>query len=213
MVTKGKNKEKVQDGWNGVIIPNELIASDFYGDELADIEGLKSRVSEIDSELSELVENAKVEDSDEYNALFDTLKKNDEGEAQDNFESKLVKAGLKEAEKGSVDYELLKKVNDLTKEKSTVNKAIKTKELELKDLVAERITQLTDEEVDQVLYKKWFGSVLDKVEELVKFPLKAEIAVLEELNSRYSETLDSLDDEISKLEKELEVMMKELVVL
>ena len=213
MVTKGKNKEKVQDGWNGVIIPNELIASEFYGDELADIEGLKSRVSEIDSELSELVENAKVEDSDEYNVLFDTLKKNDEGEAQDSFESKLVKASLKEAEKGSVDYELLKKVDDLTKEKSTVNKEIKTKELELKELVAERITQLIDEEVDQVLYKKWFGSVLDKVEELVKSPLKAEIAVLEELNKRYSETLDSLDDEISKLEKELEAMMKELVVL
>lgn len=198
---------------DGVIIPNELIASEFYGDELADIEGLKSRVSEIDSELSELVENAKVEDSDEYNALFDTLKKNDEGEAQDSFESKLVKASLKEAEKGSVDYELLKKVDDLTKEKSTVNKAIKTKELEMKELVAERITQLTDEEVDQILYKKWFGSVLDKVEELVKSPLKSEIAVLEELNKRYSETLNSLDDEISKLEKELEAMMSELVVL
>ena len=83
----------------------------------------------------------------------------------------------------------------------------------MKELVAERITQLTDEEVDQVLYKKWFGSVLDKVEELVKSPLKAEIDVLEELNSRYSETLDSLDDEISKLEKELEAMMSELVVL
>ena len=160
--------------------------------------------------MSELVENAKVEDSDEYNALFDTLKKNDEGEAQDSFESKLVKASLKEAEKGSVDYELLKKVDDLTKEKSTVNKAIKTKELEMKELVAERIVQLTDAEVDQVLYKKWFGSVLDKIEELVKSPLKAEIAVLEELNNRYSETLDSLDDEISKLEKELEAMMKEL---
>ena len=213
MVTKGKNKEKIQDGWNGVIIPNELIASEFYGDELADIEGLKSRVSEIDSELSELVENAKVEDSDEYNALFDTLKKNDEGEAQDSFESKLVKASLKEAEKGTVDYELLKKVDDLTKEKSTVNKVIKTKELEMKELVAERIIQLTDEEVDQLLYKKWFGSVLDKVEELVQSPLKAEIRILEELNKRYSYTLDSLDDEISKLEKELEAMMSEMVVL
>ena len=124
-----------------------------------------------------------------------------------------MKAGLKDAEKGTVDYELLKKVDDLTKEKLTVNKAIKTKELEMKELVSERITQLTDGEVDQVLYKKWFGSVLDKVEELVKSPLKSEITVLEELNKRYSDTLDSLDDEISKLEKELEAMMKELVVL
>lgn len=59
----------------------------------------------------------------------------------------------------------------------------------------------------------FFASVIKKVEDLVQSPLKAEIAVLEELNGRYSETLDSLDDEISKLEKELEAMMKELVVL
>ncbi len=213
MVTKGKNKEKVQDGWNGVIIPNELIASELYSEELAIIDTLKSRISEIDSELSELVENAKIEDSDEYNALFDSLKKNEEGEAQDSFENKLVKASLKEAAKGSLEYELLKKVDDLTKEKSAVNKEIKAKELELKELIAERILQLTDEEVDQLLYKKWFGSVIEKVRELVQSPLKAEISVLEELNNRYSETLDSLDDEIDKLEKELEAMMKELVVL
>lgn len=213
MVTKGKNKEKVQDGWNGVIIPIELIASELYSEELVIIDTLKSRISGIDGELSELVENAKIEDSDEYNALFDSLKKNEEGEAQDSFENKLVKASLKEAVKGSLEYELLKKVDDLTKEKSAVNKEIKSKELELKGLIAERILQLTDEEVDQLLYKKWFGSVIEKVEELVQSPIKAEIAVLEELNKRYSETLDSLDGEIAKLEKELEALMNELVVL
>ena len=55
--------------------------------------------------------------------------------------------------------------------------------------------------------------MIEKVEELVQSPLKADIAVLGELNNRYSETLDSLDDEIAKLEKELEDMMNELVVL
>ena len=82
------------------------------------------------------------------------------------------------------------------------------KELDVKVLVG-----CTDEEVDQLLYKKWFGSVIEKVEELVQSPIKAEIAVLEELNKRYSETLDSLDGEIAKLEKELEALMNELVVL
>ena len=209
----GKNKKKVQDGVKSIIIPIELIASELYGEELTAIETLKSHITEIDSELSELVENAKVEDSDEYNALFDSLKKNDEGEAQDSFESKLIKASLKEAEKGTLEYELLKRVADLMKEKSVVNKEIKTKEIELKRLIEKRIPQFTVEEVDQLLYKRWFASVIKKVEDLVQSPLKAEIAVLEELNKRYSETLDSLDDEISKLEKELEAMMSELVVL
>lgn len=209
----GKNKKKVQDGVKSIIIPIELIASELYGEELTAIETLKSHITEIDSELSELVENAKLEDSDEYNVLFDSLKKNDEGEAQDSFESKLVKASLKEAEKGTLEYELLKRVADLMKEKSAVNKGIKTKEIELKGLIEERIPQFTVEEVDQLLYKRWFASVIKKVEDLVQSPLKAEIAVLEGLNNRYSETLDSLDNEISKLEKELEAMMKELVVL
>ena len=141
------------------------------------------------------------------------LKKNEEGEAQDSFEGKSIKDSLKEAEKGSLEYNLLKKVDDLTKEKSAVNKKIKTKEQELKEVVANRILQLTDEEVDQLLYKKWFGSVIEKVEDLVESPLKAEITVIDELNKRYSETLDTLDDEIAKLEKEFEAMMKELVVL
>ena len=213
MVKKGKKKEPVQDGWNGVIVPNCLIASEFYTKELAQIETFRSRIAEIESEMSELVENAKVEDSDEYNALFDSLKKNEEGEAQDSFEGKSIKSSLKEAEKGSLEYDLLKKVDDLTKEKSAINKKIKTKEQELKELVADRILQLTDEEVNQLLFIKWFGSVIEKVEDLVESPLKAEIAVIDELNKRYSETLDTLDDEIATLEKELETMMKELVVL
>ncbi|HFI0040139.1 TPA: type I restriction-modification system subunit M [Streptococcus suis] len=213
MVSKGKNKEKVQDGWNGVIIPNSLIASECYGEELAYIESLKNRISEIDSEVSELVENAKVEDSEEYNALFDVLKKNDDGEAQDSFEGKLVKAALKEATKGSVEFGLLKQVDDLAKEKSAVAKEIKTKEQELKELVSNRIQVLTDEEVDQLLYKKWFGQVTEKALELVELPLKAEIAIIEELHNRYAETLDDMDAEIALLETELENLMKKLVVL
>lgn len=67
-------------------------------------------LQKLKAKMSELVENAKVEDSDEYNALFDSLKKNEEGEAQDSFEGKSIKSSLKEAEKGSLEYDLLKKV-------------------------------------------------------------------------------------------------------
>ena len=76
-----------------------------------------------------------------------------------------------------------------------------------------RIQVLTDEEVDQLLYKKWFGHVTDKALELVELPLKAEIAIIEELHNRYAETLDDMDAEIALLERELENLMKELVVL
>ncbi|MGT2716374.1 type I restriction-modification system subunit M [Streptococcus respiraculi] len=213
MVTRGKNKEKFQDGWNGVIIPNSLIASELFESEQSEIEGLKSRVVEIESELSELVEAAKVEDSEEYNALFDTIKKNDEGEPQDSFDNKLLNQSLKQVEQSSAEYTLLKKVVENTKEKTTISKSIKVKEQELKELVSDRIEKLTDEEIDRLLYKKWFGNVVKKAVELVETPLKAEIAIIDELDKRYGETLDDMDAEIAKLEKELEALMNELVVL
>ena len=57
------------------------------------------------------------------------------------------------------------------------------------------------------------GQVTDKALELVELPLKAEIAIIEELHNRYAETLDDMDAEIALLETELENLMKELVVL
>ncbi|MBJ8325858.1 type I restriction-modification system subunit M [Streptococcus pacificus] len=213
MVVKGKNKDKVQDGWKGVIIPNSLIASELFASEQSEIEELKLRLLEIDSELSELIEEAKVEDSEEYNALFDSIKKNDEGEAQDSFDRKLLKESLKNSSKETSEYVLLKKVDDDIKNRTAVNKLIKIKEQELKELVSNRIEQLTDDEIDQLLYKKWFGKVVEKALVLVETPLKGEIAIIEQLHQRYSDTIADIDGEIALLETELKSLMKDLVVI
>ncbi|MBS4750635.1 type I restriction-modification system subunit M [Carnobacteriaceae bacterium zg-ZUI78] len=212
-IVSKKGKEKIQDGWNGAIIPNNLIADYCYKREQEQITALKSRLLDIESELSELVENAKVEDSEENMILGDFLKRNNEGEIQDSFDSKLITAGMKEVTKGSDEYNLLKNVSNLLKEKTSIGKEIKLKEQEVKELVWNRIENLSDEEVDELLYQKWFGSVIEKVLLLVEKPLKKEIAVIDELNKRYSDTLDDIDDEILKLEQEFEKLMSELVVL
>lgn len=210
---KDKKKELVQDGWNGVIIPNSLIASQLYAKELAEIDQLKGRSVDIESRLSQLVEEAKEEDSEANMALYDSLKRNKEGEVQDSFESKTVNASLKTVDKESTAYDLLKEVADLLKEKKATNKEITAKEKELKNLVSERIAQLTDDEVDQLLYLKWFGSVKDQVVDLVQAPIKADLAILSALQDRYAETLDDMDTELAKLNQELETLMAELVVV
>jgi len=213
MVKKGKDKEKVQDGWVGVIVPNELIAKNLYANELANIESLKNRTSEIDSELAELVEAAKVEDSDEYNALYESLKKNDEGEAQDSFEGKNVKAELKQAAKGSGEYDLLKKVETLMAEKTEKNKSIKAEELSLKNAVYERILVLTNDEIDALIFEKWFNNTVENMVNLVEAPLKKELKTLEMLNARYSDTLTDIEGQASELGRELGEMLSGLVVL
>ncbi|EAH4445443.1 TPA: type I restriction-modification system subunit M [Listeria innocua] len=214
MVTKGSGNKKreEQDGRVGAIVPNELIARRLYSEELQIIEEKKARLTAVEAELSELVEAAKMEDSEENIALFESLKKNAEGEPQDSFESKTVKAELKKITKESPSYELLKKADGLIAEKSSLGKEIKAKENELKEAVYERILVLTDEEIDELVFEKWFGTTVDDLVKLIEIPLKKELNIIKQLHERYAETLDDIDEESKKLENELEKLMSELVV-
>lgn len=214
MVTKGSgnNKREEQDGWIGAIVPNDLIAKRLYRAELLEIENKKSRIAEMETELAELVEAAKVEDSDECNALYDALKKNDDGEAQDSFENKAVKAELKSVAKGTKEYDLLKKVETLIADKSSLNKTVKAEEKELKEKIEERILVLTDNEIDRLVYEKWFGTTVDFMIDLVTQPLKEELNTLEMLNDRYSQTLSAIELECETLEKAFKSLLSELVV-
>lgn len=214
MATKGSGNKKreEQDGWVGAIVPNELIAKRFYSEELQIIEDKKARLTAVEAELSELVEVAKIEDSEENIVLFESIKKNAEGEPQDSFESKTVKAELKRVTKESSSYELLKKADGLIAEKSSLGKEIKAKENELKEAVYERILVLTDEEIDELVFEKWFGTMVDDLVKLIELPLKKELDIIKQLHERYAETLDDIDEESKKLENELEKLMSELVV-
>ncbi len=209
IVTKGSGdkKREEQDGWVGTIVPNELIAKRLYSDELEGIETKKMRIQEIENELSDLVEAAKVEDSDEADALGGTL--NEAGEA---FEIKSVKAELKKSSKRTVEYKLLKNVEALFADKSELSKAVKADEKTLKEAVQERILTLTNEEIDRLIYEKWFGNTVETIVGLAELPIKAELNKLQLLHDRYAHTLSALDEESRDLESEFEAMMSELVV-
>src|SRR5699024_9521338 len=112
-------------------------------------------------------------------------------EREDAFLIGSVRSELKEAEEDSTDYMLLTQVKDLLDERTKLNRDIKKLETELKDITESRIETLTDEEID---------SLID------------ELTILEQLQERYSDTLDELEAESEKLEKELEAMMEQMVV-
>ncbi|WP_338552912.1 type I restriction-modification system subunit M [Paenibacillus sp. KS-LC4] len=209
MVTKGSGDKKrvEQNGWVGMIVPNELIAKHLYSDELERIKTKQMRIQEIENELSDLVEAAKVEDSDEADALGGIL--NEAGEA---FENKLVKAELKKASKGTVEYKLLKNVEELFTDKSALSKAVKVDEKALKEAVQERILTLTKEEIDYLMYDKWFGNTVEAIVGLAELPLKAELNTLQMLHNRYVDTLAALDEESRDLESAFVALMSELVV-
>ncbi|WP_428815657.1 type I restriction-modification system subunit M [Lactococcus lactis] len=215
MVTKGsgKNKRQEQDGWIGMLVPNELIAKRLFASEQEEIEALKNKAQEIDSELSELVEAAKVEDSEEYEALYESLKKNEDDEPQDAFEAKTIKAELKRAEKETSEFEWLKRVEKLLADKSSTNKSIKEKEKQLKEAVESKIENLTNEEIDMLVFEKWFVGTVDALVGLVEKPLRAELSTIALLENRYAQTFNEIDAQVSELEKAFETLASELVVI
>ncbi|MBC8590011.1 type I restriction-modification system subunit M [Wansuia hejianensis] len=213
MVVKGSgnSRREEQDGWISSIIPNELIIKQLYGLEASNIENLKQEVSEIEMELEELVEAAKVEDSDENEILYECLTKNKEGEAGNSFTAKAIKDGLKEYNKDTDEYKLLKNVEKLISDRSKINREIRDKEKELKELVQERILILTDKEIDSLVFEKWFGGLIEEMINLIEKPLKNELNTLKLLDNRYKSTLDDLDEEYTELEASFQSLLAELV--
>ncbi|MBY7143061.1 type I restriction-modification system subunit M [Virgibacillus sp. NKC19-3] len=209
MVTKGsgKTKRNEQDGWVGMIVPNDLIKNHLYADDLAQIESKRERLQEFESQLAELVEATKVEESEEEFALSDALNANEDG-----FTASGVKAELKATKKDSSAYALLKTVENMISEKSKLDKDVKASEKELKVQTEDRILALTDEEIDFLVYEKWFGNVTEKMIRLIEAPLKNEIQAVEMLQERYTNTLTSIEEESEQLENDFEEMMQQLVV-
>lgn len=209
MVQKKKGSEKIsiQEGWDGVIVPIDAIIDTYYHEDLEQIQALEEELATVESTLQEMLEAAKVEDSMENEALYDTIKKNDADEPQDSFEEKGLKAALKAAEKGSEAYTILKTVSDATNRKKVLTKSIKEATTTVRQEAEDRVEHLTDEEIDTLMQQKWFGTLVADLLTLVDTPLKKELATLEMLHHRYADTVDSLEQEIAALESAFEAML------
>ena len=209
---QGKNKRMVQEGVRGSIIPNDLIEEILFSEKKKELEVIQVELENVSDELSELVEAAKVEESDEYYALNDLIKRNDEGETTETFDAKLVKKELKNLGPTDDAYQLVKQTNDLLEKTKKLKKISKNNREALNDEICARFGTLTHDEIDQLLRIKWFGSFVAVMTDILRAPILKEIDTLLMLKTRYSDTVQSLDAAIDDLEKSIEDMMKELVL-
>lgn len=209
----GQNKREEQEGWISSLVPNELIIKQLYALEKSNIENLKQEISDIEMTLDELVEAAKVEGSDENEVLYECLAKNKEDEAGNSFVSKAVKEELKAYKKDTEEYILLKNIEKLMSDRSETSKKIREQEKELKELVEERIAKLTEQEIDSLVYEKWFDSLVETMINLIEKPLKNELETLKLLDNRYKLTLSDLDEQYKELNASFEALLSELVTI
>jgi len=209
IVTKGsgKNKREEQDGWVGTLVPTELIEKELYAEKAAAIEEVEAEITEIESSIDELVEAAQVEGSEENEILEDSL-----NASKSSFLVGSIRKEIKNYEEGTEEYALVKKVQDFLNARTKMNRTRREKTKALDEKVQDHILKLTDEEIDQLVYRKWFGDLTQNMIQLIEEPLKEELNTLKELNDRYKETLDDLEAEYKELEADFKEMASQLVV-
>ena len=96
---------------------------------------------------------------------------------------------------------------------SSKNKSLKAQEKQLNDEVELKIENLTNAEIDELVYEKWFGNLIEALVSLVERPLREELSKISMLEKRYEQTLDEIDLEIEKAEKLFKELASELVVV
>jgi type I restriction enzyme M protein len=184
---KGKSKDK---GWICDLVPKELLAERFCGDELEMIEELRAQLEETSSRLAEMEEEHGGEDG-----YFAELEKRTKGcvnarilEIQHDPEAKEEVAAL--------DEWML-----LNGEAPGIKRVLKIAEAELDDQVYSFYADLTTAEVRELVVEdKWLASLEQAVASEVERVSQQLTSRLKQLGERYGEALPVISERVEELE-------------
>ena len=201
----GKEKE-VQEGWEGHILPFELIKETLCNEEANNLASKENRLLEISSEITEILENLSEDEKEEVNYLI-----NDEGDAFVNAEvTKYVKKLKgKSFEKDSIEYKI-KSVQTLIDEEKELKKEIKVLSSNLEILIKNTIENLTDEQAVELLKHKWIKPIIESLSKLPTILMNNLTTKLNKISTKYETTYLNIDEEIEQTENELADMIDEL---
>lgn len=207
MVIKKKNNkdEEIQDGYIGHIFPFELVQRTLLHDEFTALNKIEERLAQIPAEYDEIIDNLS-EDQKETEAL------NEKG---DKFVKNGITKVIKElkddtSEEANEFSQNLKRVLSLINEESELKKALKTNSAKLIIHTKETIENLTDEQVDLLLEKKWIDSLIANLTKLPNAIIDDLIKQVQDLYDKYKTTYLDTENEIKETENLLASMIDDL---
>jgi len=207
MVVKKKNGKdvEVQEGWKGHILPFDLVQEICLSERKGDLKEKQEKLAEIPSSYEEILESLSEDDKEIITeALNDT---------NDAFVFKNIKAVVKSLKADGESKELiesLEKAEKLNNEEKKLKTEIKQGEDELHLETKAKIESLSEEEVNNLLHKKWSSPIYNGILGLSDDMLKAFTKDIEALSTKYAVTMDDLEKEIKETEKSLANMLSEL---
>lgn len=189
-----KNKKEVQEGWQGRTIPFELAQQELLADDLLTIKSLNNRLDAISSELDEIFESL----TEEERASEIT------NDAEDSFNKSAFNKYLKTADtsEGTLGSKI-KKANKLVTEEKQIGKQIKELSSELDNKTISLIQNLTDEQIKNLLEKKWITPLMSSIFALSDNAIENLVSSVTALHKKYDTSLLDLENEIQSIELEL----------
>lgn len=202
MVKKNDEEIEVPDGLKGRILPFELIQRVKFQPKLDAIRVKQTNVEEIVSSLDELRDSLTEEEAEKYLDEDDNTK----------FNKKAITAGAKTTD-GDVEPETKAKLKEILRfwnEQSKLNKAIKADKAALEQLTIDAVENLSDEDVEMFLHKKW----IDPVCEGINGTLSAVFTTLEKtvvaLEAKYAVSYNEINRNIADAQNELSGLIAQL---
>lgn len=184
------NKTK---GFEGRLIPKDIVAKYFFSDTVNAINNLSSQLQDVTAKMEELAEQYSGEDG-----FFSTL---------DDLNKGTVEARIKEIKKDSDakdELEALEKYIKLLKVELNYKKALRQAEVDLDTRVEKRYATLTIAEIKHLLLEeKWFAAIyagIDAIHTAVSHQLSSRVI---ELVERYEFTLKECEDEVNVYENKV----------
>lgn len=195
-----KKDAEVQDGWVGHVLPFELVQSVKMHEEVAALRAKETRLSEIAGEYESHLDELSEEDK-EQNFVND---------AKDAFVAAEVKKAIKAREVEPATMSILKDVDALFAEEKTLKKQVKDDSAALRQRTKSVIEHLTDEEVRDLLHRKWILPLMENLNSLPDAVLDDFVKQLDAVCKKYETTFEDVESQIADTEHELLGLLDDL---
>lgn len=208
---KEQKKKKTEDetklkevGWEGKLIPKELIIERYFAKEADDISKLEEHINSIENNISQMEDDY----GSEGEALFDFY----EGEKIKSANvDKVVKKKNKDNSYAQEEFDVLVAYSGFNKELKDANKQLKDLKLALDTLARNKIKELAEQEIKEIVINdKWSRSIFDGIDSLYTRISHGLANRILELAERYEDTLFEIEEDVDKYENQVKEHLRKL---
>lgn len=208
MVIKKKNGKdtEVQNGWKGHILPFKLVQETCLKADVDELQNKKDQLAQIPGSYDELLGNLSEDDKE---TISDALNDNNDAFVVKNLKS-TIKTLKEDADENASLIKVLEDAQALNTKEKKLKSDIKKDEEALHLKTKDTLENLSEDESRVLLHKKWAAPVVEETFGLVNSLIDDFTMSIQKLSEKYATTLNDIEDEIQKTEKELSSMLSEL---